>query len=76
MPDTLLDDPLLFDDDDDESEDDEREIEEHWARVAATPWHERNLLSVEELLTAPVSWQGRVVFYALPIVLLALLILL
>jgi hypothetical protein len=62
----------LVDEEDLELADEDREIEEHWQRVAATPWHKRNLLSIEELLTAPVSRWGRVVYYALvPFVIVA-----
>jgi hypothetical protein len=52
----------------------QREIDEHWARVAATPCHKRDLLSIEEHLTPPVSRWDRVVYYALvPVVLVAAL---
>lgn len=54
---------------------DQQEIDAHWAQVAATPWHRRNLRSVEELLTPPVSRWGRVVYYTAVPVVVALIVL-
>lgn len=56
-------------------EDEEREIREHWASVAATPWHKRDLRSIEQLLTPPVSRWGRVIHYAaVPLIVVAVVL--
>lgn len=54
--------------------DEQREIDEHWAMVAATPWHKRDLGSLEQLLTPPPVRWGRVVYWAvIPVVVVALI---
>lgn len=49
--------------------------QDHWAQVAATPWHRRNLRNVEEVLTPPVSRWGKALYYGLvPLIVVAALL--
>lgn len=48
--------------------------DEYWDDVAATPWHKRDLKSIEQVLTPPVSRWGRLIYWALfPVAVLVLI---